>query len=164
MKWAVIACLLAGCDKLFLQENAIDPDAPQGPPACAPEFAAGRYVVFRSPTPWLEAEASCRRLQGVATFSHLAVVGTAVEGLEVAGLLGGSDAWVGLTSLGEPADQFHWITREAAAIPFVPGEPDGGGACGRMLASGSGLADTPCDETRIAVCECDEFPVDEDRL
>jgi hypothetical protein len=156
--WALLALLLAGCDAIFLQENA----PPLGSGMCGPEYAGKRYLVITQRQTWADAERACSTVEG--EHSHLAVVGTPVEGLEVAGLLASSDAWVGLTSLGKPAGQFHWITREPAAIPFIPGEPDGGGDCGRLLATGNGLADTPCDEERIAVCECDEFPVDEDRF
>jgi hypothetical protein len=157
VRWALLAWLLAGCDLIFLQENA----PPLGSGMCGPEYAGKRYLVLSESRTWHEAERTCRELEG--DHSHLAVIGTPVEGVEVALLVNGADPWVGLTKLGKPAD-FHWITREPAGIPFTSGQPDGDGDCGRMLGTGNGLADSPCDERRDVVCECDEYPVDEDRF
>lgn len=47
-----------------------------------------------------------------------------------------------------------------------PDDPDRDeGNCGRVLLTGAGLADGPCEtDERPAVCECDEFPVDGSRF
>jgi hypothetical protein len=165
VKWALLAIALAGCDILLLKEHPFIPDAPA---ACAPEFASGRYAVFSRSTTWVEAEATCRSLTGISTYSHLAVVGDVAEAAVIGALVVGADPWVGLTTRGAPKDQFHWITREPAGIPWIGTQPDdaprASGICGRVVDSGAGLADSACDDKRDMVCECDEFPVDEARL
>ena len=170
MRFVVALVLLAGCDKLFLQENTLAPDASpfDAPPkpGCPPEFAGGRYFVLTSQLTWPAAEAACRMLGG--TYSHLAVIGDGAE----AGMLGGriaSDAWVGLTDLKRTPPVFHWITEEPAGMPWITGQPDDQmrvtGNCGRVLNDGSGLADGPCvTDSRRAICECDEYPVDVTRF
>ena len=162
MKWVVLVVVLAGCDKLFLQENALEPDAPEGPPSCAPEFADGRYFVVLATSPWRDAEATCSSLNNVAMESHLAVIGDATERLAISALVS-NDPWVGLTSRGAPMT-FHWITREPAPVVFSANQPDNDGQCGRLDRVGMGVADSPCLEKRVAVCECDAFAVDPARL
>jgi hypothetical protein len=160
---------LAGCDALFLQKNALAPDAgPEG--TCAPEFNSGRYVVFTRSVSWLEAEETCRSLQGDRKQSHLAVITDKEEARVVGDLFAAGEPWVGLTTRGTPKDQFHWITREPAGTPWLGSQPDDmpstGGLCGRIVdgAVGLGLADDACTATRDMVCECDDFPVDTTRL
>ena len=167
MRLVVALLLLAGCDKLFLQRNDIPVDSAidspfDGPPpaGCPPEFANARYFAIAMQMSWPDAERTCRMLG--YSFSHLAVVGDLSEALLIDPLIGG-DSWIGLTSLGEPP-VFHWITKEPAQIPWLAGEPDGGGECGRLMKGGTGVADTPCSEKRRVVCECDEFIVDRTRF
>jgi hypothetical protein len=166
VKWALLAIVLAGCDVFFLAENALPPidgsqrdapDAPDGPAMCPPEYGANLYLAIDAALTWADAEAACRSLIGVGgKHSHLAVITSASEALRMPAVTRNHEAWVGLTKLGTPTGIYHWITVEAGDIPWLGGQPDNDGSCGRVQLDGSGLADGSCATTRRAVCECDD--------
>jgi len=151
---------LAACNVVFPLEAG-------GPPSCPLEFGGARYVAIGDARPWAEAKAACEQLIGINMYSHLAVVTESAEALLMSDFIT-ADAWVGLTDLNEMT--FRWITTERTlAMPWISTQPDDPtrpeGNCGRVLRDGSGLADGPCmTDERPAVCECDEFPIDDSRF
>ena len=156
--------LLAGCDKLFIEEHPYIPDAPA---SCPPEFASNRFFAITSVMTWPEAEEACRSLKGISMYSHLAVANGLAEAIEITAYNATHDSYVGLTNRGMPANVYHWITLEPAEPAWSGTQPDEQprpeGNCGRTLADNTGLADGSCLEKRRAVCECDAFPAVESR-
>lgn len=173
MRWAAALVLLAGCDKVFLKDAPAAPaDADERPAACPSEFLGARYVAFTQKLEWPEAEAACASLVGVRMYSHLAVIGDAAEAKVVVDMIRPNEAWVGLTDRKDHM-LFRWITEEPVMgeIPWLPGQPNlpprpPVGRCGRILddSGDMGLADGPCDESKLVFCECDEFPIDPERF
>lgn len=160
MRWAAALVLLAGCDKVFLDGPA-KLDADLRPPACPLEFGDKRYLLITDKLTWEAAEARCAELQGVRMYSHLAVIPDEAELLLTSAMT--TEAWVGLTNL-QDQTSYRWITTEPVVeIPWTSGQPDRDGNCGRLY-NATGIADGPCTEKKVVLCECDEFPVNPERF
>jgi hypothetical protein len=165
VRWALALVSLpwlAACHLVFPIE------AETGPPSCPLEFGGARYVAIADKQTWAAAETACEQFEGTRMYSHLAIVSDPSEAALMSGLIT-ADAWVGLTDLQDDMT-FRWITTEPTiAMPWIDTQPDdpmrAEGNCGRVLRDGSGLADGPCEsDTRQAVCECDEYRVDDARF
>ncbi len=74
--------------------------------------------------------------------------------------VGASDRWIGLSRKAtDPSAKasFKWSTGEAATFDnWNTGEPNGSGACARMIVAvvgGGRWADRSCDQVMSAICE-----------
>lgn len=147
-----------GCDQVF----GLDPRTP----SCSSAFSTTNHLAIQDPQPYLAAEGFCRSLSepGSGSYSHLVVLGDDLEGAVLPNL-GVVEVWVGLND--RATEGFHrWITNESTAeIPWAIGQPNENPAPQDCAVWGTGgLEDRNCDERYVFVCECDEFPVELDRI
>ncbi len=108
---------------------------------------------------WTNQQAACAATPGK---THLVVITTDGEQAFVSSNYGGfTDKWIGLAR--KPTDpsakaSFKWVTGETSTFDFWNvGEPNGSGACARMIATGGvgggHWADRSCDQLQQAICE-----------
>ncbi|MBI2392131.1 MAG: C-type lectin domain-containing protein [Deltaproteobacteria bacterium] len=98
------------------------------------------------PRAWNNARDAC-----VAAGAHLATVTSSGE-MAVVGTVGTGERWIGLARFGG-ASTFTWLTGEPVSFTYWnAGEPNGSGACARMLAGGR-WADYSCSTSFTAICE-----------
>lgn len=159
LRFVVLGALTSmGCDQVLGLELRT--------PSCPSAFSTANYLVIQNPQPYSVAEAFCRSLSvpGSGNYSHLVVLGDDLEGAVLPSFVV-AEVWVGLNDR-ETEGVHRWITNESTVpIPWDIGQPNETPApqdCAVWRTGG--LHDRDCDERYMYVCECDEFPVELDRI
>ncbi len=173
MRWILVATLAAGCSfqpRLGGDPTDTTPDASAEPDAAATtEPPPAPAACLGDPSyQVLDGSAHTYKLTALgfdfdtafdtcaADGAHLAAVHDAAENQLVSDHA--KDAWIGLDDL-RTEGGFHWA--DGTALDFTAwssGEPNDAGGnedCAYMKSSGTNWNDTPCSESRKALCECE---------
>jgi hypothetical protein len=152
------------------------PDAAFDPARCPASYTTvlpsseHRYRIVLEWLPWDEARATCEQdlTSSSGTYTHLVVVGSEAERLELGAALSNTeayDSYIGLTDLREEG-VFRHVTLEPLGTfplttpPWAAGEPNNSGDnehCVHFY-GGSVLNDTVCTLLAPYTCECDGYP------
>lgn len=132
---------------------------PFAPSSCPPGYVRGGpeshcYRFTTASVQWFDGEQSC---EGDTSTSHLAVVTTAAENACITSLTGGTEVWIGLSSLANMVT-YRWVTGPTLSeASWGAGEPTGGGT--EQCVSTINVWSTPsCLEAKRFVCEDDGVP------
>lgn len=128
-------------------------------PACAPSFAAlpgapGHvYHLITTPADFTTQRTACSMMGGI---TYLAIPDSAAELQALVTLAARPAAWVGLDDLIVHGTYLTVRGQPAPYLPWAAGQPDdsSGANCVAALPDAT-LADQPCTNPLVAVCECE---------
>jgi hypothetical protein len=97
--------------------------------------STSRYLLAPTPATWVNAATSCAALaEPPGSPTHIVVLSSEAERVELASLLNGREAWIGLSDRVDVDIAFRWVTMESTgegtsgSFGWQLGEPDLAGA------------------------------------
>lgn len=168
MDAAADADAMAPSDAVDDASVALDAPAPAACPSNYLQRPSGAvYRLVTNRRTWIEAASDCADDQLVGgRHTHLLVIGSDTERLQLEALGANDGVWIGLSFR---QGTLQWVTTEPAPVPVLlggpwdTGEPDDRTECVLVRDDQARYAEDPCTIQHSYVCECDDFPNDPTR-